>query len=295
MKKNSLESRSLLSLKHLETQEILDLLEQSENIKNIGGMRLPDKVVANLFFEPSTRTHNSFIMAEKKMGIQEINLIPEISSLKKGESLYDTVRTFESIGVDAVVIRAKEERYYEEFYGKMDIPVINGGDGSGDHPTQSLLDLLTIKEEFGEFKGLKILMVGDIKYSRVANSNIDIMRRLGMTVCLCAPEEFKKEETGFCSLDGVIQDMDIVMMLRVQHERHEHTFSLSAKEYNARYGLNRERVERMRKNAIIMHPAPFNRGWEIESDVVECERSRIFKQMENGVYVRMAVLERALV
>lgn len=294
MKKNNMESRSLLSLKQLEVSEISALLERSAEIKKSGGVRLGDKVVANLFFEPSTRTHNSFIMAEKKMGIAEINLVPELSSLKKGESLYDTVRTFDAIGVDAVVIRAKEERYYEQFQGRMDIPIINGGDGSGDHPTQSLLDLLTIKEEFGDFKGLKILMVGDIKYSRVANSNIEVMRRLGMTVCLCAPEEFKKDEAGFCSIDGVIGDMDVVMMLRVQHERHEETFSLSAQEYNARYGLNQERLGRMKAHAIIMHPAPFNRGWEIASDVVECEKSRIFKQMENGVYVRMAVLERAL-
>ena len=292
--KKELSARNLLRLSDLSVDEIMEILVRSEEIKKNGAEKLENKVVANLFFEPSTRTHNSFIMAEKKLGISEINLIPEHSSVKKGESLYDTAKTFEAIGVDALVMRDTEECYYDHFFGKLNIPILNGGDGSGDHPTQSLLDLLTIKEEFGSFKGLKILLIGDIKHSRVANSNIAVMRRLGMVVCLCAPEEFKKGEEGYCSLDGVIPDMDIVMLLRVQHERHEHTINLTAEEYNKLYGLNEDRVARMKETAIIMHPAPFNRGWEIQSEVVECKRSRIFKQMGNGVYVRMAVLERAL-
>lgn len=292
--KKSLAKRNLLRLGDLTVDEIMEIIIRSEEIKKYGAPKLENKVVANLFFEPSTRTHNSFIMAEKKLGISEINLIPEHSSVKKGESLYDTAKTFESIGVDALVMRDKEECYYNNFFGKLNIPILNGGDGSGDHPTQSLLDLLTIKEEFGSFQGLKILLIGDIKHSRVANSNIAVMRRLGMVVCLCAPEEFKKGEEGYCSIDGVLPDMDIVMLLRVQHERHDHTLEMDADEYNRLYGLNEERVARMKDNAIIMHPAPFNRGWEIHSDVVECKKSRIFKQMENGVYVRMAVLERAL-
>ncbi len=292
--KKKLASRNLLRLSDLTVDEIMEILERSVEIKKNGAAKLENKVVANLFFEPSTRTHNSFIMAEKKLGISEINLIPEHSSVKKGESLYDTAKTFEAIGVDALVMRDNEECYYDHFFGELNIPILNGGDGSGDHPTQSLLDLLTIKEEFGYFKGLKILLIGDIKHSRVANSNIAVMRRLGMVVCLCAPEEFKKGEEGYCSLDGVIPDMDIVMLLRVQHERHEHSLSMTAKEYNKLYGLNLDRVARMKETAIIMHPAPFNRGWEIQSEVVECKKSRIFKQMGNGVYVRMAVLERAL-
>lgn len=289
-----LDQRHMLNLRDLDITEIHRILKRAAEFKAGAKAQFPGKVVANLFFEPSTRTHQSFLMAEKRLGMEELNLIPEISSLQKGESLYDTVKTFEAIGADAVVIRAKEDRYYEELIGRISIPVLNGGDGSGDHPTQSLLDLLTIQEEFGRFKDLKILIVGDIRHSRVAATNVEVMRRLGMTVCLSAPEEFKRSGVGYCSLDGVLQGMDIVMLLRVQHERHENAFDQDSVAYNRQFGLNRDRVETMQKHAIIMHPAPFNRGWEITSDVVECSRSRIFKQMENGVYVRMAVLERAL-
>jgi aspartate carbamoyltransferase catalytic subunit len=286
--------RNLFSLRELEINEINSLLNRAMAFKNGEVSHFPDRIVGNLFFEPSTRTHQSFIMAEKKMGIQNMDLFPEGSSLKKGESLYDTAKTYEAIGADALVIRSKEDKYYEALRGKLSIPVLNGGDGSGDHPTQSLLDLLTIQEEFGSFEGLKVLIAGDISHSRVAHSNMEVMERLGMKVYQSAPEVFQEEKRTYHDMDEIIRDMDIVMMLRVQHERHEVKSMLDCESYNRDYGMNERRISLMKPSAILMHPAPVNRGWEVTDEVVECEKSRIMRQMRNGVYVRMAVLERAL-
>jgi aspartate carbamoyltransferase catalytic subunit len=286
--------RNLFSLRELEINEINSLLNRAMAFKNGEVSHFPDRIVGNLFFEPSTRTHQSFIMAEKKMGIQNMDLFPEGSSLKKGESLYDTAKTYEAIGADALVIRSKEDKYYEALRGKLSIPVLNGGDGSGDHPTQSLLDLLTIQEEFGSFEGLKVLIAGDISHSRVAHSNMEVMERLGMKVYQSAPEVFQEKKRTYHDMDEIIRDMDIVMMLRVQHERHEVKSMLDCESYNRVYGLNERRISLMKPSAILMHPAPVNRGWEVADEVVECEKSRIMRQMRNGVYVRMAVLERAL-
>ena len=286
--------RNLFSLRELEINEINSLLNRAMAFKNGEVSHFPDRIVGNLFFEPSTRTHQSFIMAEKKMGMQNMDLFPEGSSLKKGESLYDTAKTYEAIGADALVIRSKEDKYYEALRGKLSIPVLNGGDGSGDHPTQSLLDLLTIQEEFGSFEGLKILIAGDISHSRVAHSNMEVMERLGMKVYQSAPEIFQEEKRTYHDMDEIIRDMDIVMMLRVQHERHEVKSVVDCESYNRDYGMNERRISLMKPSAILMHPAPVNRGWEVTDEVVECEKSRIMRQMRNGVYVRMAVLERAL-
>jgi len=286
--------RNLFSLRELEINEINSLLNRAMAFKNGEVSHFPDRIVGNLFFEPSTRTHQSFIMAEKKMGMQNMDLFPEGSSLKKGESLYDTAKTYEAIGADALVIRSKEDKYYEALRGKLSIPVLNGGDGSGDHPTQSLLDLLTIQEEFGSFEGLKVLIAGDISHSRVAHSNMEVMERLGMKVYQSAPEVFQEKKRTYHDMDEIIRDMDIVMMLRVQHERHEVKSMLDCESYNRDYGMNERRISLMKPSAILMHPAPVNRGWEVTDEVVECEKSRIMTQMRNGVYVRMAVLERAL-
>lgn len=286
--------RNLFSLRELEINEINSLLNRAMAFKNGEVSHFPDRIVGNLFFEPSTRTHQSFIMAEKKMGMQNMDLFPEGSSLKKGESLYDTAKTYEAIGADALVIRSKEDKYYEALRGKLSIPVLNGGDGSGDHPTQSLLDLLTIREEFGSFERLKVLIAGDISHSRVAHSNMEVMERLGMKVYQSAPEVFQEEKRTYHVMDEIIRDMDIVMMLRVQHERHEVKSVVDCESYNRDYGMNERRISLMKPSAILMHPAPVNRGWEVTDEVVECEKSRIMRQMRNGVYVRMAVLERAL-
>lgn len=286
--------KNLYNLKDLSLEEILSILQKASEFKRGKEANLSNRIVANLFFEPSTRTQNSFIVAEKKLKMQDINLNPAASSVQKGETLYDTVKTFEAIGVDAVVIRATENEFYRQFYNKLQIPLINAGDGSGDHPTQSLLDLLTIQEEFGVFLGLKCLIVGDISHSRVANTNIEIMKRLGMKVYLSAPKELQSPQYEYVGMDDIIEEVDIVMLLRVQHERHNEKFTMTAEEYLQKYGLSKARNEKMKDTAIIMHPAPFNRGWEIDGDLCEGGKSRIFEQMSNGVFVRMAVLETCL-
>ena len=203
------------------------------------------------------------------------------------------MKTFSSFGVDALVIRDRQDEYYKQLTG-INTPILSGGDGKKDHPTQSLLDLMTIREQFGHFEGLKIAIVGDVKYSRVAHTNIEVMERLGMKCYISGPEEFREDEYEYIDFETALKEMDIIMLLRVQHERHESEMQISKAEYHQRFGLTMERVNQMKDNAIIMHPAPFNRGVEIADDVVECEKSRIFPQIENGVYVRMAVMMRAL-
>lgn len=285
----------VLNLDSFTVEEINKILDKAQDFKEGKQVNYEGKkVIANLFFEPSTRTHYSFDMAALKLGCKTQNFNAGDSSLKKGESLYDTVKTFEMFGVDAAIIRHKENEYYKQLVGKLNIPILNAGDGTGNHPSQSLLDLLTIRQEFGKFEGLKIVIVGDIKHSRVAHTNIKIMKRLGMEVYTSGPEEYKEEGYDYINLDDVIDKVDIVMLLRVQHERHVDKMQLTEEEYNKNYGLNKDRVKKMKKEAIIMHPAPFNRNVEITDDIVECEKSRIFKQVQNGVFVRMALINMVL-
>lgn len=286
---------NILKLEDLKVNEIEELLDNAIDFKS-GKRKVScndDKVIANLFFEPSTRTHYSFEMAEYKLGYKTIDFTADTSSMKKGETLYDTIKTFESIGVDAVVIRHREDMYYNRLKN-INIPILNAGDGTKDHPSQSLLDLMTIKEEFGSFKGLKVLIVGDIKHSRVAHSNIKVMERLGMEVYTSGPEEFRDENLQFVDFNEMLPKVDVVMLLRIQFERHDDKMNMTNEKYNNLYGITMDKVNKMKENAIIMHPAPFNRNVEISDDVVECSKSRIFKQMTNGVYVRMAMLDKAL-
>lgn len=286
---------NILSLEDFSVEEINQILDSSNEF--IDGKKVDyegKKVIANLFFEPSTRTHYSFEKAALNLNCKTMNFDEVNSSTKKGESLYDTIKTFEMLGVDGFVIRHTQNAYYNELVGKINVPILNAGDGTGNHPSQSLLDLLTIKRQFGKFEGLKIVIVGDIMHSRVAHSNIKVMQRLGMTVYTSGPEEYKEEGYNFVELDKIINEVDIVMLLRVQHERHKSLMEMPLEEYHKKYGLNMERVNKMKENAIIMHPAPFNRGVEIADDVVECSKSRIFEQMRNGVFVRMAMIQKAL-
>ncbi|MCI9287557.1 MAG: aspartate carbamoyltransferase catalytic subunit [Clostridia bacterium] len=271
--------------------KILDLAEEFKNGKVVDYKG--KKVISNLFFEPSTRTHYSFDMAALKLGCKTQNFDAGNSSLKKGESLYDTVKTFEMFGTDAVVIRHVENEYYKQLEA-INIPILNAGDGTGNHPSQSLLDLLTIRQEFGKFEGLKVVIVGDIKHSRVAHTNFKVMQRLGMEVYTSGPLEYKEEGYNYVELDKIIDKVEVVMLLRVQHERHSEKMHETVEQYHEEFGLNKKRVSKMKENAIIMHPAPFNRNVEIADDVVECEKSRIFKQVQNGVYVRMALIHKAL-
>lgn len=284
--------KSLFSLNELTNQEIYDLVNTAIDIKNNGaGFSLNDKMIVNMFFEPSTRTQYSFNVAEERLGMKVISFNPSASSLNKGESFYDTIKTFESFGVDALVIRHSQNRYYDELKNIKPV-IINAGDGTGDHPSQNLLDLVTIYEEFGRFEGLKIAIVGDVSHSRVAHGNVKVMKKLNMECFISGPEEYKDDCAPYIDFDKAVKEMDIIMLLRVQNERHE-KMKMSNEEYLEKYGMTLNRVNMMKDKAIIMHPAPFNRGVEIADDVVECEKSRIFKQMTNGVYARMAILKRS--
>ncbi|PNZ29530.1 aspartate carbamoyltransferase [Staphylococcus rostri] len=285
--------KHLVSMAELTIEEMQHLIDTAIQYKK-GTVQpsLNGKYIANLFFENSTRTKCSFEMAEQRLDMKVINFDTATSSVNKGESLYDTCRTLQSIGCDALVIRHQENDYYNQLLN-MGVPIINGGDGSGQHPTQSLLDLMTIYEEFGRFEGLKVVICGDIKNSRVARSNYHSLTALGAEVVFSSPEIWQDDDMpgGYVNLDDVISDVDIVMLLRVQHERHgEDEQHFDAATYHERYGLSQARYDQMNEQAIIMHPAPVNRGVEIADNLVEAPKSRIFKQMENGVYIRMAVL-----
>lgn len=285
---------SLLSINDLSTEEIFDLLEDAQSFYNsYQDWQLPNNncLVANLFFEPSTRTHYSFESAELQLGLKVVDFSADSSSVTKGETLYDTVKTFESIGYKALVIRHSQDEYYRELEN-INIPIINAGDGSGNHPSQCLLDLLTIYQEFGHFEGLNVLIVGDIEHSRVAQSDKIALEKLKANVKFSGPNEWSRGY-GHVSFDEGIKDADVVMMLRIQKERGAKLENLSDADYLAQYGLDDRRYNMMKENAIIMHPAPVNRGVEIADHLVESPKSRIFKQMANGVLVRKAILKRA--
>lgn len=285
--------KNLFNLSSLSVDEINKILDRAQQFADgEKSEAAKGKVVASLFFEPSTRTQNSYSMAVMRLGGQVITFNSEVSSMKKGETFYDTVKVFEALGCDAAIIRHSENEYYKQLEN-IKMPILSGGDGTGNHPTQSLLDLLTIKQEFGHFEGLKVCIVGDVIHSRVAHTNIEVMQRLGMEVYTSGPDEFKEDGFNYIDFDTAVKEMDVLMLLRIQHERLSGDMIMSKEDYNKQFGLNMERVKAMKPNAIIMHPAPFNRGVEINDDCVECEKSRIFKQMSNGVFVRMAVVERA--
>ncbi|PKR86991.1 aspartate carbamoyltransferase catalytic subunit [Heyndrickxia camelliae] len=291
--------RNLLTISDLTIEEIGEILREAEYFSKGEIWRPKQQTFAvNMFFEPSTRTKSSFDIAEKKLGLEVIPFDVNFSSITKGESLYDTVKLFEVIGSNIAVIRHSQDRYYDSLVGKVRIPIINGGDGCGQHPTQCLLDLYTIQQEFGGFKDLQVAIIGDISHSRVARSNKDALSKLGANVVFSGPEEwFDKSflnNGDYVNIDKAIEEADVVMLLRIQNERHQSTSNMSAKEYHQQYGLTLERESRMKRNSIIMHPAPVNRNVEIADELVEADRSRIFKQMENGVFVRMAVLKKIL-
>src|SRR5690625_2800309 len=282
-----------ISVEQLTKTQLLTILKQAKAYKSSYPQNLEQIFCANLFYEPSTRTKMSFIVAERKLGIEVLDFNESISSTKKGESLYDTAKTFEAIGADLLVIRHPSDDWIEELQD-ISIPIINAGAGKKEHPTQCLLDLLTIYEEFGTFENLKITISGDIKHSRVAHSNVNALRKLGAEVYLSAPEGLEDPllDVPYISMNQAVDISDVVMMLRVQHERHSQVQKNA--HYLDMYGLTKLREKRMMNHAIILHPAPVNRGVEIDSKLIECDRSRIFKQMENGVYVRMAIIIKLL-
>ncbi|CQR57502.1 MULTISPECIES: aspartate carbamoyltransferase catalytic subunit [Paenibacillus sonchi group] len=300
MTATKVKERSLLGIKELDRTEILQLLNRTAYWDNQAEKLTPvlrSHFVANMFFENSTRTRFSFEMAEKRLGVQVLNFTAAASSVEKGESIYDTVRTLESMGIDAGVVRLKPAGVLQQLAEKVSIPLINAGDGNNEHPTQALLDLYTMSKNFGELKGLKVSIIGDIMHSRVARSNLWGLTKMGAKVQFCAPDNMKAPELAefapYVTMEEALK-ADVVMMLRVQLERHATGILQSADEYRKQFGLTEERAAKLDKNTIIMHPAPVNRNVEIDDAVVESDKSRIFPQMANGVPVRMAVIERAI-
>lgn len=294
----TVQTRSLLGLKDLSQQEIQSILDRAaywEQHPSKTHDLLNGRFISNMFFENSTRTRTSFEVAQKRLGAEVINFTAAASSVEKGESIYDTVRTLESMGIDAGVIRLKPIGLLAEMAEKIKVPLINAGDGNNEHPTQALLDLYTMQKHFGSLKGLKVAIIGDILHSRVARSNLYALRKFGAQVVFCAPENMQAAELDveYVSMEQAI-NADVVMMLRVQLERHAAGMLKSAEAYRESYGLTVERAAAMQPHAIIMHPAPVNRDVEIDSELVEAPNSKIFPQMSNGVPVRMAVVERAM-
>ncbi|MBM7571757.1 aspartate carbamoyltransferase catalytic subunit [Aquibacillus albus] len=287
--------KNFVSMKHYSKHELLQLIKLANDIEQHGIQPFNQQLfAANLFFEPSTRTKMSFVVAQRKLGLEVLDFMSDVSSVKKGESVYDTAKTFESIGASLLVVRHPQDNVVHQLANQITVPIINAGDGKGEHPTQCLLDLLTIYQEFEKFSGLKVGIIGDIKHSRVARSNAYALSTLGAKVYLSSKTEWQDHSLPYqyIDIDDAVEHCDVVMFLRIQHERHEN--QASNDHYLEKYGLTAEREKRMKPHAIILHPAPVNRGVEIADELVECNRSRIFKQMTNGVSARMAVIYRLL-
>lgn len=288
----------LTTVENFNEADVLHKIKLAEEFKKGKKVQLKRPVYAmNLFFENSTRTHTSFEMAEQRLGMKMLEFEVQTSSVSKGETLLDTVKTIDAIRTDVAVIRHPQNDYYEPILDEnLDISIVNVGDGSGQHPSQSLLDMMTIYEEFGRFAGLKVAITGDIAHSRVARSNAMLLNKLGAQVYFAGPEEWMAEDLAdygtYRPIDELVDQVDVMMLLRIQKERIQDRDNLrmEVQDYLTNYGLTKQRAERMQPHAIIMHPAPVNRGIEIESKLVECQRSRIFKQMTNGMYMRMAIL-----
>ncbi|QBP41524.1 aspartate carbamoyltransferase catalytic subunit [Paenisporosarcina antarctica] len=287
--------KHLLNMNDLEIKDIDTILNRAlEFQQNPSHQFNKQFTVVNLFFEPSTRTKMSFEMAERKLGLHILPFEAGTSSTLKGETMYDTVRTLEAIGVDAVVIRHEQDQFYEELMSGLNLAIINAGDGSGQHPSQCLLDLYTIKQEFGKFEGIHVTIVGDIAHSRVAKSNALALKKLGAHVTFICPPEWQGDFDATSTWEEVLPTADVVMLLRVQHERHGKENDFLKELYHKEYGLTIARYAELKPSTIVMHPAPVNRDVEIASELVESDKSRIFKQIQNGVFVRMAILESVL-
>jgi aspartate carbamoyltransferase catalytic subunit len=283
--------KHFVSMKHLSAAELLQLVQLAADIQAQGVSAYRQQLfAANLFFEPSTRTKMSFTVAERKLGLEVLDFAAEASSVTKGETVYDTAKTLQSIGASVLVIRHPEEGTASMLAEKLDIPVINAGDGKGEHPTQCLLDLMTIYQEYGRFDGLKVVIAGDIRHSRVARSNAMALQQLGAQVFAAGKPEWMDASINLpvLSMDEAAAECDVMMLLRIQFERHDKKEAAAG--YLEEYGLTVAREKRMQPHSIIMHPAPVNRGIEIDDSLVEAPRSRIFRQMENGVAARMAVI-----
>jgi len=294
--------RHLLGLEYYSAEEITHVLDTTETFREVAtrndGPRrdLAGKVVVNLFFEASTRTRTSFELAERRLGATIVNFTASGSSTSKGETLRDTARNIEAMGIDAVVMRHSCPGAPQLLARSIDACIVNAGDGSHEHPTQGLLDIFTIRQKLGRIKGLKVAIVGDVAHSRVARSNLHGLLKLGAEVTFVGPSTlvpgaFRRLGARVCTdLDEVLPEMDVVNMLRIQSERLEEQPFPSIREYSRLFGLNAERLRRAKRDVLIMHPGPINRGVEITPDVADGTHSVILEQVTNGVAVRMAVL-----
>lgn len=294
--------RHLLDIESLSAEELLTVLDTARGFKAVGNRAiktvpaLRGKTVINLFVEPSTRTRISFELAAQRLTADVINFSADTSSLKKGETLRDTARNLEAMNADIIIIRhsaAGAPHFLARF---LQASVVNAGDGAHEHPTQALLDVFTIREKRGKVEGLKVVIMGDILFSRVARSNIWALRKLGAEVTLCGPPTLvpKVFEKLGCRVTWDIQealrDADVVNLLRIQHERQRQSMFPGIGEYRNQFGLDRARMRGLKPDVLIMHPGPINRGVEIDADTADGDRSVILEQVTNGLAVRMAVL-----
>jgi aspartate carbamoyltransferase catalytic subunit len=294
--------KDLIGLEPLTAEQIRAILDTAEPFKEISERPikkvpvLRGKTIVNLFFEPSTRTRISFEFAEKRLSADTVNVASAGSSVQKGETLVDTARNLEAMRIDMVVIRHSASGAAQFLAERIASNVINAGDGRHEHPTQALLDMLTIRDHFGRIEGVKVCIVGDILHSRVARSNIWGLKKLGAEVAVCGPRTLLPpavHEFGvhvFRRVEEAIEWADVLNVLRLQLERMQAGFIPSLREYNRIFGITRERVERAPRDLLILHPGPMNRGVEIDSDVADGPHSVILNQVTNGVAVRMAVL-----
>jgi aspartate carbamoyltransferase catalytic subunit len=298
----SLQGKDLLGIETLSPEEITLILDTADAMRPIGERQikkvpaLRGRMVVNLFFEASTRTRFSFETAQKWLSADSLNFAAKGSSVEKGESLLDTARNLQAMKPDLIVIRHATPGVPHFLARNLKAGVVNAGDGAHEHPTQALLDALTIRSHFGRIEGLRVAIAGDIAHSRVVRSNIWLLTKMGARVILCAPPTMlppRIEEMGVeatTDFDEALTDADVVMMLRMQLERQGSSLFPSSREYFKRYGLTTGRLSRARPEAVVMHPGPMNRGVEISSEVADSPRSLILEQVANGVAVRMAVL-----
>jgi aspartate carbamoyltransferase catalytic subunit len=294
--------KHLLDAESLTAEEIITVLDTARSFKAVGKRAikkvpaLRGKTVVNFFVEPSTRTRTSFELAAIRLSADVINFSAESSSFKKGETLKDTARNLEALNADFIIIRHSASGAPHFLSRVLDAHVINAGDGAHEHPTQALLDAFTIREKKGKIAGLKVTILGDILYSRVARSDIWALTKLGAQVTLCGPATLvpKTFEQMGCrvtyDVEEAIRDADIINLLRIQHERQRKTMFPSIGEYTNLYGLTKARLAHTKPDALIMHPGPINRGVEIDSEIADSSRSLILEQVTNGLAVRMAVL-----
>jgi aspartate carbamoyltransferase catalytic subunit len=294
--------KDLVGISDLSATEITRVLETAAAFKEVGDREikkvpaLRGKTLVNFFVEPSTRTRVSFELAALRLSADIINISASTSSLTKGETLKDTARNLEALHADIIVLRHSSAGAAQFLADRLDASVINAGDGAHEHPTQALLDTFTIQEKLGRIAGVHVAIVGDILFSRVARSNIYALTKLGARVTLVGPStlvprEFEKLGVAVShDIEAILPEVDVLNLLRIQHERQRKEYFPSLGEYTSLFGLTKARAERLKPDALIMHPGPINRGVEIDSDVADSGRSVILDQVTNGLAVRMAVL-----